>query len=302
MVELSEQGAVMPDLTTTRYGFHHTVDSALVVLARLDIAPERITIRKAGRGWVPLRVIEQDPPPKTELRPHVLIELVIEGDGFFEHLPVGMREEPEKENEFGTRHLAALFDDPVEKAAHFARQGGLYFDVRPENLPGCARWIQLFGLAPDTWPCECWYRLALLLPQLRHWAGRQKGLRLALRLLAEVEVRAIAWRARQTLWPPGEQSRLGERTSQLGVDLIVGDGVDDEAALEITLGPLTLEEYAWQQSLAGQQLLQQVLRLVLPYHWDCEVNWLVGDVTCAPRLGVAAENAVLGVNSHLGTS
>jgi hypothetical protein len=38
----------------------------------------------------------------------------------------------------------------------------------------------------------------------------------------------------------------------------------------------------------------------MPFHWAYEVEWLVRDNNRALRLGIETENAVLGVNSHLG--
>jgi hypothetical protein len=296
----AEQFAVMPDLTAARHGYHHTADSALVSLAQLGIGPDRITIRKAGRGWAPRRVVAQNPEAGTPLKPNVLVTLAVEGEGLFDHLPVGMREVTEA-GRFGTEELVSLVDDPVEKAAHFVRQGGLYFDLRPGNPAGCARWIRLFGVEPEDWRRDCWYRLALLLPRLRSLAGTEAGLRLALQLLLEVDLVSYHWRWRRTLIAEGDRSQLGARASQIGVDWIIGDGVDDEVALEITLGPISLDRYRrFDTEEEEQRLLKQVMTLVTPYHWEYEIRWLVGDTKRAPRLGVAEENSVLGVNFHLG--
>jgi predicted component of type VI protein secretion system len=180
------------------------------------------------------------------------------------------------------------------------RQGGLYFDVRPENALGCARWIRLFGIDPAEWPRERWYPLAVLLPRLQDLAGREPGLRLALKILLDLDVAAIEWRARRTRLSPDTLSRFGERASRLGVDLIVGDGLEDEAALDITLGPVSLPIYRQYHTEDGRQRLRQVLHLLLPYHLEYALCWLVGDTEQAPRLGIGDENALLGINTHLG--
>lgn len=289
----------MPDVTAVRYGYYHTADSALASLAKLGIAPERITIKKAGRGWAAGRVVEQQPSAGTPLKRNTTIELAVEGDGLFAYLPVGLREGT-KDGEIGTQELVSLFDDPLEKAAYFVRQGGRYFDVRAGNQTGCARWIRLFGVEPDEWPAEQWFRLALLLPRLHRLAGREEGLRLAARLLLELDIAALRWRLRFTLLAAKEQSLLGAQSSSLGVDLIMGEGLEDEVALELTFGPVGLDTYYLYQSDVGQQYIHQVLRLVLPFHLIYDVQWLVKDSNRAPRLGNAADNAVLGVNSHMG--
>jgi hypothetical protein len=298
--EVEKLGA-MPDMVQPRHGFHHTIDSALLALLRQGIGTDRITIRKAGRGWARSRVIEQQPAAGAPLGRETVVELTVEGDGMFLHLPVGMRE-ASREGEVGTRELVSIFDDPIEKASVHMRLGGLFFDVRPENPRGCARWIKLFGIEPDDWPKEKWYRLAVLLPCLRYLTGRESGLRLAMRMLLDLEIASISWRPRRTLMDASDRSLLSSRDSRLGVDLIVGDGIDDEALMEITLRAETLEKFRHYQMDEGQKRINQVMRLVAPYHWVYRFKWLIGDVSRAPRLGVEIENAVLGVNSHLGSS
>lgn len=288
----------MPDLSWPQHGFYHTVDSALASLARAGIAPGRVTIKKAGHGWQPSRVVRQQPAKGSSLTPDAVVELSVEGDGLFYHLPTGMRVGGHT-GEVGLEELASLFDDAIEKAAYYVRLGGLYFDISADNKAGCARWIRLFGIEPDEWPDRSWYKLSLLLPHLQRLAGRKEGLKLTLKVLLDLEMASLDWRPRQTLLANNELSRFGERASRLGIDLIVGDGVEDEAMMEITLGPVSLPTYQEHQE-EGERRIHRVLRLVLPYHLAYSVRWLVGDRESAPRLGNRMENAVLGVNSHLG--
>jgi hypothetical protein len=290
---------LMPDLSHSRFGFYHTTDSALNTLARAGIGPERITIRRIGRGWPRQRVVGQQPAPETKLTTDGLVELNVAGDGLFNYLPIGMRVGG-KEGEIGVEELASLFDDGVEKAAFYARQGGLYFDVRPENKAGCARWIKLFGFNPDDWPTESWYKLALFLPCLQRWAGHEQGLRLGLKILLDLEVESLNWYSKQTPLATTELSRLGEASSQLGIDLIVGDTLDDERVLEIVLGPVWLSSYLDHQTEESLRRLDQVLRLAIPFHTSYRVDWLVGNKNSAPVLGFEEQNSVLGINTHLG--
>ncbi|MBO0801105.1 MAG: type VI secretion system baseplate subunit TssG [Blastocatellia bacterium] len=290
----------MPDVVHPRHGFHHTIDSAFLTLLRVGIGTDRITIKKAGRGWSRSRVIDQQPPAGTPIAQDTVVELTVEGDNMFYHLPVGMYE-GSNEGEIGTREFVSIFDDAVEKAFVYIRLGGLFFDVRPSNPPGCARWIRLFGIDPDDWPKERWYRLAILLPCLRYLTGIESGLRLAMRMLLDLEIASLSWQPRRTLMDPSDRSFLGARASRLGIDLIVGDGIDDEALMEITLRAETLEKFRRHQTDEGQMRIDQVMRLVAPYHWVYRLKWLIGDVNRAPRLGLELENAVLGLNSHMGT-
>jgi hypothetical protein len=294
-------GAVMPDVSRPQYGFYHTVDSALASLTRAGIAPERITIRRAGRGWQKDRVVQQSPSAGSPLTDDVAVELTVQGDGLFARLPTGMRElGPDPEREPGIYELTALVDDPIDKVASYVRQGGLYFDVQPDNGLGCARWIQLFGIDPAEWQRESWYPLAVLLPRLQDLAGREVGLRLALKVFLDLDVAAIHWWARRTRLSAEALSRFSERASRLGIDLIVGDGLEDEAALDITLGPVPLPIYLQHHTEEGRQRIRQVLHLLLPYHLEYAIRWLVGDTDRVPRLGIGEENALLGINTHFG--
>jgi hypothetical protein len=303
-VPLSEpqaSGVVMPDVSWPRYGFYHTVDSALASLARVGIAPERITLRRAGRGWQKDRIVRQSPSAGSPLTDDVAVELTVEGDGLFSRIPTGMRDlGPDPEREPGIHELAVLVDDPIDKAANYVCQGGLYFDVRPDNALGCARWIRLFGIDPSDWPKESWYRLAVLLPCLQDLAGRETGLQLTLKVLLDLDIATLNRRARRTRLSPEALSRFGERASRLGIDLIVGDGIADEAALDITLGPISLPIYRQHQTEVGKQRIRQVLHFLLPYHVAYAIRWLVGDPARAPRLGIGEDNALLGINTHFG--
>src|SRR5260370_33729208 len=66
---------VMPDLAQPHYGFYHTVDSALEILASLGISAPRVKIHMAGPGWEPRRVVDQSPPPGTVLQQSIGITL-----------------------------------------------------------------------------------------------------------------------------------------------------------------------------------------------------------------------------------
>jgi hypothetical protein len=289
----------MPDFTRQHHGFYHTVDSALAGLSQIGMGPDRITIKKAGRGWRNCRIVQQRPMPGVSLTSDVTVELTVEGDNAFYFLPTGMREGGTSQ-EAGIDDLVSHFDDPLEKAAYMVRQGGMYFNIRPDNAPGCARWIRLFGIDPKDWPKEKWYELAVLLPCLNRLAGLESGLRLALKVLMGLDVHSINRRWIHTPLAPDEQSRFGERASRLGTDFVIGDRMEDEAGLEIILGPVSLETYRVCVAKEGARRLTLVFQLVLPYHVTYFIRWLVGETDRAPRLGAERENSVLGINMHLG--
>jgi len=306
--DLHEQGETaadrpvpMPALTRPSHGFYHTADSALANLAALGIKPDRISVRKAGPGWARSRVIDQSPQPGQPIGPADGIELTVEGEGLFYALPSGMREGGD-ERSAGIDQLASLLDDPLEKLGHFVREGALYFDVQPDNMPGCSRWIRLFGLEPDDWPVSSWYPLAVLLPSLAELAGREDGFRAVLRDLLHLNLFSLSFLPGECLLSEGAETRLAAALCTLGFDSVLGRRKEDTPQLEIVIGPVSLDDYQRFQTDTMRQQLARVLDLVIPWNLSRSVKWRVGDAATAPRLGCPERNAVLGINSWMGSA
>jgi hypothetical protein len=296
---MSTQESVMPSLASGYFGFRHTVGSALKTLSGLGLPASRITIRMAGPGYPSRWVVAQDPPAGTALAGGGPITLSVAGLGFFHALPVGMWDRG-GEREPGTQEIFELLDDPIQKASHFIREGAGLFALRPDNLDACGRWISLFGLTPDDWPTETWHSLSLLLPSLQELAATRHGVSLIFRLLLDLAVSEIRYFPAVRLLPPDDWSLLADRASRLGVDCIVGDRVEDFSGVLVVIGPVSLHEYFDHQRGERRALLSRVLDLAMSCHRHCRVSWLVLDPARAPRLGYEAENARLGINSHLG--
>jgi Type VI secretion, TssG len=301
-VELNEEDQnprpVMPDFKASRHGYSHTVDSALSALFAAGMDPDRVTMRRAGLGWTKRRIVSQEPIPLSSIGSHDVV-LSVAGEGLFERLPTGLRDRG-TDSEPGLDALLEVFDDPSEKANCYVRQGGLYFDLRPDNPAGCARWIRAFGIAPEDWPAETWYALARFLPFLPDLAGREAGIRLGLKVLLGLDICRLQRKWRRTALAEDALTQIGETSARLGVDFIVGQTLEDEAVLEIFLGPVTLAEYRRHQSRDMKWLLESVLNLVLPCHVVRVVEWVVGNPEFRPRLAGDEENTVLGINMHLG--
>ena len=296
---MTTDGSVMPALVSGFFGFRHTVGSALEVLSGLGVPASRITIRMAGAGYPSRWVVQQDPAPGTPLDSGVSIALSIAGLGYYHALPVGMWDRG-GEREIGTQEIVELLDDPVQKAAHWVREGARLFELNPGNLTACARWISLFGLNPDEWRQDALYDLALLLPSIQELAATTHGIPLIFKLLLRLPVQEIGYYPSVRYLPPDEWSLVGHRSSRLGVDCIVGNQMEDLAGVRIVVGPVTLEQYYAHEHGDRRALLSRVLDLSMSCHRDCRVAWSVLDAARPPRLGFEAENARLGINSHLG--
>ena len=298
----------MPDFCLPYRGFHHTMDSALAALVDLGVAPSRVSVRMAGRGLPSCWIVEQSPRANVILSPDVDVSLSVAGLGFFHGLPVGMWYRG-GEAGIGTQELVELLDDPIQKAAYWFREGARLFDIQPDNPEACRRWISLFGLNPDEWPSETWYRLSLLLPSLHRLAGREAGIRLAFQLLVGLPVAEIRNRPVFTMLGRADQTALGTKLSRLGVDCIVGDRLEDASEISLVLGPVTLDTYYEFELEENRRCVDGLLDLCMACHQRRTVglddvrqriSWIVLDPEKAPRLGMARDNAVLGINSYLG--
>lgn len=298
---MTEDHALMPDFAQGFHGFHHTLDSALAILSDLNVPPSRVTVRMSGRGYPTRWVVEQNPAPAQPLDPSVTIELSVAGTGYFHALPVGMWDTG-GEAEPGTREIVELLDDPLQKAAHWVREGARLFDIQPDNLSACSRWIALFGLSPDAWPTDTWYNLAVLLPSLQSLAGKEHGIRFALELLLGLPLLEIRRSPSFRHLKEQDLSLLGSRYSRLGVDAVAGDRKEDLAKITLVLGLVPLATYYDFQEEQKHQLLKAVIGLVTNCYQRHAVAWKVEDPKSAMRLGHARQNAILGINSYLGSS
>ena len=291
---------VMPDFASPTNAFHHTLDSALSTLSKLNLSPARVTVSMDGRGYPTRWIVAQSPEPGASLEGGVLVSLRVAGTGICHALPVGMWDRG-GEAEPGTFELLAPLDDPYQKAAHWMREGARLFDVQPDNSAACARWIALFGLNPEDWPQQFWYPLAVLLPNVHSLAGREHGIRFILWLLLALPVEQIRRSSAYSYLGEESLTKLGGAYSRLGIDAAVGNRAEDLAMLTLVLGPVTLPVYYSFQSGANLALLRKVLDLATSLYQPYAIDWLVLDRSRPPKLGIETENSRLGINSHLGS-
>jgi hypothetical protein len=295
----SESYPVMPDFAGHTAEFSHSVDSALQVLDSLGFAESRLTLQMAGPGQAALQVVRQSPRPGTPLAPSLNITLWISGFGFFDALPMPMRESG-GEAEMGTRELCRLFDDPLQKAAQWFRAGSPLFKIGPDKHAACRRWIGLFGIDSSKWPQERLYPLAQLAPTLARMAGREVGVRLALLVLLGLPLHKLLYHDSYRLLPAQQQSLLGAQACRLGRDFIAGDRQIDIDSITLQIGPVSLETYRFFQTESGRGLIQMVVDLCSSAYQSYSVAWILEDALRMPHLGIATDNSSLGLNFHLG--
>lgn len=297
--DVRQRYPAMPDFAHGTASFTHTVDSAIQVLDALGIAESRLTLHIAGPGRNGLEIVRQSPAPGAPLTPSTPITLWISGFGFFDSLPMPMRESG-GEAEFGTRELCRLFDDPLQKAGQWIRAGAPLFRIGPDKLAACRRWLSLFGIEPSEWPEDLLYPLSLLAPTLASNAGRKVGIRLAFLVLLGLPVHSFELQTQFRTLPLIQISRLGTQASRVGRDFVAGDRQLDTGSLIIQLGPVPLDVHTKFHSDSGRRLLALTASVSVSAWQSHRITWLVQDANATPRLGIAERNSRIGLNFHLG--
>jgi hypothetical protein len=279
----------------------HSIHSALSSLIALGIGAHRIIIRRTGReSVIPGTVVRQWPAAGSLILPDTLVYLDIAGLGFSHALPVGMWDSG-GETHAGTREILEPFDDPLEKLKHWFHEGAPLFRITPDDLAACMRWLQLFGLDAGEWPRELWYRLASLIASVPELSCSQDGCKFVLNTLLDLPVQSFSHRPSLRSLPLASLSYLGTQSSHLGIDLLIGDSVEDFATLELEVGPVTLETYEYySENEKGMWLLRRTLEMIMPASTHYDVRWSVLDRNRAPQLGMREQNARLGINTYMG--
>lgn len=293
----------MPAFAGGTHAHLHTLHSALDSLGTLGVPSNRIILRRQGRSLASAgTVVAQRPAPGEPLSPSTTVELEIAGLGFTHALPLGMWDSG-GEAAAGTREILEPFDDPLEKLKHWFHEGAPLFRISPDDPQACARWLALFGVEAKEWPQSMWFRLASLIARMAQLSCSESGCAYVLESLLGLPVQSFTSRPNESTLPTESLSGLGSKSSRLGVDLLMGDRVEDIAKLHVELGPVPLPTYErFAETPEGQHLLQQTMDLLMPCSQPYEIGWAVQDQTRAPRLGMAEHNARLGINTHMGNA
>ncbi len=292
---------VMPDLAGVRRTARHRIDSALLTLLRLGVDFGRVVLESAGPGESQGSVVSQDPAPGVALTRVSRIVLRVGGSGAMDLLPFPLRDE--SETEFRADRLFAIFDNPALKLGFFLRQGGAYLALHADEPMTARRWLEdLFAISADPWPEERWHPLARLVPRLHALGGTGAALRVAMQAVFGLPVADV--RVRTDLVPvsPEAITRLGARNGRLGFDAVLGGGMRGDARVEITYGPLSLDDWRRHSTRDNGRQRQALFPLILPAHLSGAVTerWTVTGAGEGTRPGLADQPALLGVNAYLG--
>ena len=291
----------MPDFCSPRRGVRQTVDAALASLEQLGVEPDRVVLRAAGAGWVSGTVVGQVPAAGAQLTPETRLELDVAGTGALESLPYPLRED--SDDAMRVDALFALFDAPILRVRHAVRQAGGFLELRPDEVSTALRWIEgIFHVSPAAWPKRRWYAVARLLPTLHRVAGRAEAIPLALGLVFGLPVARVQIVSGIAELAAAGRTHLASANSRLGSDAVLGTGLRATTAIEIVIGPVSVETYQEHHTAAERAERDAIYRLVLPAHLHRAVRerWTVGTPANPPRLQDGWQPAALGLNSYLG--
>ena len=291
----------MPDFATPRRGIRHSIDSALQSLERIGVEIDRVVIRRAGAGWPVGTVVGQEPAAGVALTDRTRIVLAVAGTGSLESLPFPLRED--SDDDVRADELFALFDSPLGKLGHAVRTGGGFLELRPDDPSTALRWIEgIFKFSARTWPKRRWYVVARLLPALHRVAGRSEAIPLGLGLVFGLPVRGVRSVSGLVLTRDARRTRLGIQNGRLGLDASVGTGIRALTSLEVTIGPVTLDQYREHAVPTERAQRDALYRMLLPAHVHDAVTerWRVGERSDGTVLGDSWKPAALGLNSYLG--
>lgn len=291
---------IMPDLTSGSRGFRHSADSALRTLRYMGVT-RRTVLEAAGPGSHPGSIVEQSPAPGALITATTVIHLKVAGVGGFHNLPFALRSISRTtlathehqtlgvNRSLGVDRVVASIDDQVLKLKHAVREAGGYLDLQPGRLDVARRYLrEIFDVDPTIWSQERWYNLARVLRDIHVLAGQYAGIRTAFREVFQLDVIATQLRWSHVPFAPEATTRLGQVSSALGIDAVVGSGIPAEVELVVTFQVSTPAAVRLNLAETLSRERRQLYALLLPaqIHADRVVErWRVGPANDGVRLG-----------------
>ena len=142
--------------------------------------------------------------------------------------------------------------------------------------------------------------MSLILPSLQELAATEQGIGLIFQLLLQLPVNEFRYFPAFRKLPENDLSLLAEPLLPLGRGFIVGDRVRRPGGSWLEVGPFALETYYEYQKGREEKVVHPGFGFV--HELAAQVPRVVGSAGSerVPRLGYEAQNARLGINSHLG--
>jgi hypothetical protein len=296
----------MPDLSNRRRPYHYV--TALNLLMRLDVDLHAVSILSQGshqnyRG----EILAQTPAPGQPLTPGTPIELEVGYDSAVDYMPYqffyGLAGITSRSDNWDleARHLMAPFDGSVVRYNALTTGASLKFSLSQNDRDHLTRLLGLFGFVlpgqqPDLKELRLW---SSLMPTFHHWAGNAECVSRVLAAIFEHRFSIVENVPSTTSIPAPLQSRLGRKSSALGVSTVLGNSFREcDSAYEVHVhGVLAREAGDWLPGKPLRRKLDWILKTVMPNNLDYRL--LVHVDSRGFRLGAHSEHGRLGYTAHV---
>ncbi|MDH3889904.1 MAG: type VI secretion system baseplate subunit TssG [candidate division Zixibacteria bacterium] len=303
---MNSDRASMPQLTDRHHPFHYA--TALTLLMKLGVDIHNVSIRAVGehRNYLG-EILSQQPAAGQPLDTDTPVVLDVGMVSAVDFLPYqffygwhsGQARGDGWEND--ARHLMAPFDGSVARYNAVATHEKLEYSLALVNLDYLLRFLKLFEFvlpeAPDSVREPLLW--SAIMPGFHMWAGSPQFVAGVLRYLFGYTFDFEENVAARYDIPEGIRCRLGEDSSRLGEDLIIGRSFSEcDSSYQLTISGVPADEAS--ELLPGKpqrRKLEWILSICMPTNLDCIVRIKVagGDL----ELGSSKAGSLLGYSAFV---
>jgi predicted component of type VI protein secretion system len=276
--------ATMPNLIKMGSEDSLSLESALNLVLELGIQRQNVRVIAEG-GFQRFRgeIIHQEPGAGEPIGSKTEVILTVTETGLYDTLPegvfssLGVLDESTHEVERTIRNFLSSFD-----TLHFHTASSLEYQIavsylifKDESLT--KSFLRLFGFPTQGWDQEDLMIWRTLLPYGSTLVGTKAGIEKVAKAFLGVEAEVIENTPHQNEIPPEFQSRLGERGSSLGEDLLVGDRFEEtDSSFDLRLGPIQIKDLPdFRQGGKKREKLERILAHFVPGNMSCTIQLIL---------------------------
>jgi len=296
----------MPDLVNplSSASFVHT----FISLRRCGVKLENLRLLLKGvfenyKG----EIIGQLLPPGTEINSDTVIELEVGSPSMVDQLPSSLFFDPRKEYrdfdkmESRSRELFSCFDSIIAKTIATLEYILLVYDSVFIEHSFSKKFLGAFGFPEEEWTSDELFSWTVLLPGFHLWAGTKRGTEQVLSKFLGVKIRIEENKRSEDSLPQKLQSRLGEKSGELGMNWCLGDCFSEcESSFKVVIGPISASEvHDFLPPGLKRKKLDRILYHCLPgqLRWSKAVRLKRKERKLS--LGEKTQNCVLGYSTYL---
>ncbi len=297
---------VMPDLSSRRRPYHYV--TALNLLKRLGVDLHSVSILAQGshknyQG----EVRSQSPAAGQPLTSGTPIELQVGYNSAVDFMPYqffyGLAGITSRSDGWDqeARHLMSPFDGSVVRYNALTAGEALKFSLSQNDRDHLIRLLGLFGFVlpgeqPDLKELRLW---SSLMPTFHHWAGNAECVAWVLTAIFGHRFKIVENVPSTTSIPAPLQSRLGQKSSALGVSTVLGSSFQEcDSAYEVHVSEISASQAGdWLPGKTLRSKLAWILKTVMPNNLDYRLSLHVD--SHGLRLGSSSDRSRLGYTTHV---